>query len=151
MASPITDYRVRATEHRIDFVERELRDHHQATECAGLQSVISDATFILVDLFEIDADLQDMCLDGTACHQPFDDRVTNFFDRWLILAKELESRSFKFVEQGYSVEGIEQLRSGIADVMGGSDPSCEMGDKLIELRDNAVEEHRRGHSVRIPA
>ena len=151
MASPITEYRVRATEHRIDFVERELRDHHQATECAELQSVIADATLILVDLFEIDADLQDMYLDGTPRHQPLDERVTSIFNRWLVLAKELESRAFKFEEQGYSVEGVDQLRIGIADVVGGTDPSCEMDDKLTELRDNAVEEHRRGHSVRIPA
>lgn len=147
----ISEYRVRSTAYRVKNAEQEIiNDSKIACDCLEFQGVLADANQILVDLFEIDADLQDARYDGHS-NDPLAERVIIVFGSWLALADKLTEIAVSFETRGYKVEGLVALRAGIVDVQGGYEPNCEVSDKFVQLRDKAVEEHRNGKSIRVPA
>jgi len=147
VSTHLYSYRMRFAEERVNFFENDLRDHRIAMACVDLECALNDLNILLAELLLLDSQLQDEYFDGKEYDEALSDRFANLFSRWLSVAEKLIDQADGFENRQHTVLSAEALRLAIREVKSGLAPSGSASDAIIELRDRAIEEHRRGETV----
>ncbi len=151
MTGAISDYRVRYAELQLGFFESIVLESQVAGACAELEVSLSCMNRVLADYFSIDHYVQDAYFEGLPHNPGLDAKFSAAFGGWLTAARKLDEKGQWFERNGHAVAGIEELRTGIGEVAGALNPSYEMGDALVAARDAALDEHRRGTTLKVSA
>ncbi len=151
MALHLSAYRMRSAEQRVDFFEKDLREHRIVMACADLECALNDLNVLLAELLLLDSHLQDEYFDGKEFDEVLSDRFVVLFARWLFVAEIMIGQADGFEKQQHTVLGADATRLAIREVKCGLAFSDATGDAIAEVRDRGIEEHRRGETVPMPA
>lgn len=153
MSEPLA---IHAATHNVELYEQHAEtittDRHEAMDCLDCQAFLQlgiDAFRWLVNadesinkaiaegVFEYDADLQS--------------KLEELFRRWLVPCKFANEWIDIQLRRGYQPGNLKKFRKCQAEVeaivKSFDDTTRNMSDSLIELRDAAIEEHRRGETA----
>ena len=151
MTGLLSAYRMRSAEQRVVFFETDLREHRVAKACDDLEYVLNDFNLLLAELLLLDSQLQEEYFDGKEYDGVLSDRFTSLFIRWVAIAENLSDEAERFENQHCTVSGADAMRLALREVKSGLAPSDSSGDAIVELRDRAIDEHRRGETRPMPA
>ena len=147
MGAIVSDYRIRSAEHRVDFFEAVLRQHRIANACGEFEEILRDFNLLLAELLFLDSQLQEEYFEGKDYDSELGERFAVLFAKWVVIAQKLVEDAKRFEAEGHLVSGAETIRLGMLEVKSGLNPSDTVGEKLIQLRDQSVDEYRDGKSL----
>ncbi len=151
MTVQLTGYRMRSAEQRVDFFEKDLREHRIAMACADLECALHDLNVLIAELLLLDSQLQEEYFDGTEFDEALDERFAFLFARWVSVAEKLIGQADGFESRQHTVIGADATRLAIREVKSGLSPSDAARVAIVEFRDCALEDHRRGETLPMPA
>ena len=142
---------VRYAEKKVAFFEAEaeewLKDHREAQACQDCEAFIRDLNILLGDIRKAEHDLQAAYFDGLPFDAEMNGRVLALFRRWLHIAQEISDWADEFAQVGYAVDGLRDLRKGIAETAAMLDPAEEVGGWIAELEQRAIADNQAGRTT----
>lgn len=140
-------------EKRIDNFQQEAEqwkiDHDTAMQCVDLELFLQEGLSIYEAINHLDEEYRTLIHSGDAEYDPAaEDLVRRIYERWLeacellLDLKVIES----FEQQGFRVNYADEFRAACREVRGALTEDAEFfsSDRLVELRDAAIDECRRG-------
>lgn len=146
---------------RLKIVEKELeRYQHDVEEwkqlhdelereCWIWEELIAKANYVFERFLKLDSDAQYFTLTGKCEHNAaFQEEMTTLLHDWLDVSRYLILHAARIESDYGSADGADKLRESIkaAESMLTPDEEFFAHDRLVELRDKAFEEHRRGET-----
>ncbi len=125
------------------------RDHDEALKCFEAGQWIEALNFFFDQLMLLDTKWRSEIYRGQRPHDAaFDQLLGKVVPEWVRAASDRLKAVEELERAGYAVDGANDLRRRIADAKGMTTPDDEFfnNDKLVALRDAALEEHRRGET-----
>ena len=129
-----------------DHAELWLTNHREAEECVAWEGFARDINRLFVDIFDLDSELQGSYCGGLPYQRALEDRIHNLVVRWVALADRMLARGAEFELGGFVVEGLEELRRNAIEAKATLDPSLELNDAMVILRDQQIAEYEAGKS-----
>lgn len=140
-------------EKRIDSYHRGVEqwkiDHDDAMECLDLELILQEGLSIYDAINHFDEKWRSIVYDNPATYdREADDLIRKAYERWLTISEWiLKSHLIEEHQQrGFQVEYADKLRAACREVRGilADDAEFFSSERLVELRDEAVDEFRRG-------
>lgn len=131
----------------VNEVDRVMQDHYAAEACAAFEYQLRKGLVLFRALIEADEHLREQ-----AYADKFDysaEVVQAFADlfRWWLSPKDQVLKWIEFFEtRGHTVEGADKFRAACREAIGIATPDQDFfgGDKLVRLRDEALEANHLG-------
>lgn len=125
-------------------------DHKDAMQCHDLQEwlAILISTYDLV--VRLDERWRHAVFEKLEVHDPAVDReISDLFTRWKHAATIMERRIRDFETKQFDVDHAAALRKRLHEVTSLLTPDREFftGQALVDLRDDAIDQHRRGQTI----
>lgn len=145
---------------RIKYAEKELdrfrddvedwkREHHLVQVCWEYEDLVAKANFLYTRIIDLDEDIQEVCLlSGAEFHYELDQKVDQLLSSWLEISLEILPHIGDLEREYSSLDGAEDFRRNVKEVQAILTPDREFfaGDALVDLRDQAVDDHRAGRT-----
>jgi hypothetical protein len=122
-------------------------DHDNAMVCFHIEDAVSWGNVLFKGLSEEDATWHTYVLESKIEYdESHQKELLEAYRTWLETSMRLLSFVERLEESGFEVRGSGELRRNCAEAKGilTDDDQFFVGDALTELRDEAVDEHRRG-------
>jgi hypothetical protein len=145
-----------AAAHNVELYEQHaekiISDHHEAMECLDCQAFLQlgiDAFRWLVSTDEI---IVKAVAEGIAEYDAdLESKLDELFRRWLVPCDFANEWVDVQLKRGYQPDNLRKFRKCQAEaraiVKSIDITTRQMSDSLIDLRDEAIEEHRRGETA----
>jgi hypothetical protein len=137
---------------------RELwkEDHDLAMVCCDVQEQLALLVYLFERIHRTDESAREAIFAGRQDHSPeFDRELENVYREWASVAGKYLDVVEKLESQGFFVEGADQARHRLREATGLLTPDDEFFtpddassriEKLVQLRDEALEAHHRGET-----
>ena len=116
-----------------------------------LECALHDLNVLIAELHLLDSQLQEEYFDGKEFDEDLSDRFALLFARWVSVAEKLIGQADGFESQHHGVISADATRLAIREVKSGLAPSDAAREAIVEVRDRAVEDLRRGETLPMPA
>ncbi len=127
-------------------------DYAAAMRCRDLEEVIAHGVYVFDRLSRFDEETQEDVFEGKL---PFDTerdaRIIALYEAWARVSRHHSETLAGLEKEGFEVEGSERFRQCYRDASGILTPDSEFfaGEKLVGIRDGAIDTHRAGETVAI--
>jgi hypothetical protein len=128
-------------------IEPWKEDHDEAMVCFHVEDAISWGNVLFKGLSEEDAAWHTYVLESKIEYdEAYQKELLEAYQAWLGASMRLLPLVERLEESGFEVRGSEQFRRNCAETKGilTDDDQFFVGEALINLRDEAIDEHRRG-------
>jgi len=121
------------------------RDHEDAGKCYVLEMMLRIWSTFVSEINKLDNRSRLLALrgEGTASDEAV---VTHLYQTWMQGAEIIAPLSSELEAKGYQIEGSQDFRSAYREVKGilTADDEFFDSERLAEMRDKAIDAHRRG-------
>lgn len=146
---------------RIKFAEKEVKRYRDDVEgwkklhddlqedCWIWEDLIAKANFIFLRYLKLDHDIQQAILTSVIDYsEETEQEMWTLLRDWLDISRQLIPQVDRLKQSYGSVDGSEDLLRNVkeAEAMLTPDDEFFSGDKLVSLRDRAIEDHRSGET-----
>ena len=128
--------------------EQWQQDHEDARDCHVLEFLLRTSLRFLDEIGNLDNKNRLLVLQGEA-EAGAEELAAKLYQHWFKGATTILMPSLTAMEgKGYQVEGAVEFRTACREVKGILTPDAQFfdGERLVDLRDKAIEAHRRGET-----
>lgn len=132
------------------YEEKWKTDHEEAMKCMDFEAIIAFGLSIYQFLNNLDEMWRMNVLKGQMAHdKSVDDVIDKLYRAWSEPCGHLLNSLASFEKAGYEITGADKFRAACREVEGllTTDNDFFHHDKLLELRDRAIDEHHDGKSI----
>lgn len=121
--------------------------HDQAMDCLEFELHLLFGNSVYKAINFIDEHVRSIWRNGKKPYcKETDDTIFQLYQQWFGVGKEMEARLLAFEKEGFVVQHSKPFRKALREVSGILQDDAEFfsDEKLVKLRDEAIEQHRRG-------
>lgn len=143
---PLDSVRLRLRQFGLE-VEHWNSDHQNAMRCMEFELLLRHALNLLEQIHRADEKVRALIFRGEMEFDPaFEESLRAQYEAWLKPSPAVLARLERYEGQGFTVECAAEFRMACREVEGivRDDAAFFSSDKLVQLRDQAIDEHRAG-------
>jgi hypothetical protein len=139
---------------QVAFYERHAESwklaHDEAMECLDYQDLLALGVFAFKQISRADERWHERVFQEKIEHNAELERdIFDLYGKWAVVSDAVMREVEKLESKGFPVDGAKELRECVAEARGVLLPDRHFfaGKKLNDLRDEAIDEHRRSETV----
>lgn len=132
-----------------DGAEARKGDHRNVMECYSIEETVVKGIFVFDLITRFDDAVRSKVRRGEVeFRDEFNRDMLEQYRNWLATSEEVLLRIESVQTQGYAVARADELRSRVVEARGLLTPDRDFftSDKLVDLRDQALDEHAAGQT-----
>jgi hypothetical protein len=132
--------------------ERWKANHWAAMSCRNVEDLVRLSIQTVEWIDREEENWRHSVLSGATSYSEVEERFfATLYDRWLQLCRNFLEPIARLEGQGFVVEMADRFRAHIRETEGLLTPDAQFfaADELVRLRDEAIDEHRRGEGENV--
>jgi hypothetical protein len=133
--------------YKVDVRDWKTKHSDLAERCWPWEDLAAKANFLFGRILDLDTDVQEEILAGRMEYDAeFDNKLRGLLREWLEVSEDVLPHLVRLEAEYEVIDGAAQLRDNIEQARAILTPDDQLfrAERLVELRDAAIDAHRRG-------